>query len=155
MFVRLFAVVASGIALAGCVTVGESTPVRISAEEEIALRRWMAVQINGSVAAYGVVAPPAVSKATISGPEESKDIFGQGTRYCVDAVLDTILIPTPVSAAVVLRQEDGKVKREFFVSRNTSLCRRADAKPFPELIEERAKLRQKLSEGVTPSGNRP
>jgi hypothetical protein len=155
MFFRLFAVIASGIALAGCVTVGESTPVRISAEEEIALRRWMAIQINGSVAAYGVVAPPAVSKATITGPEESKDIFGQGTRYCVYAELDTILISTPVSATVVLRQEDGKVKRDFSVSRNSSGCARADAKPFPELIEERAKLREKLSVGAAPSSNRP
>ncbi|OYU50473.1 MAG: hypothetical protein CFE31_02655 [Rhizobiales bacterium PAR1] len=155
MLGRFIVLIVSSLTLAGCVTTGDSKPVKVSAEDETALRRWLAIQINGSGAAYGVMAQPAVSKATISGPFESSDLLGQGTRYCVNAELDTVLLPTQVSASVVIRAMDGKVSREFSVVRNSSQCSGADAKPFPELIEERAKVRQKFDERTPTPANRP
>lgn len=132
--------------LAGCVSTTPVAPVTLAPQEEVVLRRLIAQRIESSLVAYSLIAPPAFSKATIAGPYEIKELNGSVTAYCVEATLDTVLIPTPLGAQIILKQQDGKQTISAQIARRHLACTNDNPKPFPELIEARERRRQKNAE---------
>lgn len=141
--------------LGGCVSTTPVAPVHLAPQEEVVLRRLIAQRIDSSPIAYSLIAPPAFSQATIAGPYEIKELNGAVTAYCVKATLDAVLIPTPIGAQIILKQQDGKQTVSAQVTRRYLGCNNDNPKPFPELIEARERRRQKNAEEPPMPRTRP
>ena len=155
MIIRLLSVALVVPFLAGCVSTTPVAPVKLVPQEEVVLRRLIAQRIESSLVAYSLIAPPAFSEAIIYGPYELQGRSGSVTVYCVKATLDTLLIPTPIGAQAVLKQEEGRQISTLDVFRRHLDCNEINPKAFTELIELRQRRRQKNADEPPMPRTRP
>ena len=130
---------ALALALSACATTGpdqpERPPIQLDAATEARILEQAARAIEGSWALYSVIPVPFRS-ATIMGPSPVRTLIrSEGSIiYCVDVMIETLILPTAAHAAIVVEYgTDGRPVSKVY-SRRGSTCGAGEKRPFPRVI---------------------